>query len=58
MNKRNYLLELQCPRCGQQERIICAGKGQEVPHINCGECLWNDTEIVELAIVRCHVADA
>ena len=53
-----YTFELQCPRCGQQERIICAGKGQEVPHINCGECLWNDTEIVELAIVRCHVADA
>jgi len=51
----SYIFELKCPRCGKQEQIVCAGKDQEVPHLNCGDCLWNDTEIVELDIVHCTV---
>ena len=50
-----YTFELKCPRCGKQEQIICAGANQEVPHLKCGDCLWNDTEIVEFGIVSVEV---
>jgi hypothetical protein len=50
-----YIFELACPRCGKKERIICAGADQECPHVNCGDCLWNDVEIVELKIISIGV---
>ena len=50
-----YVFELKCPRCGKQEQIICTGSGQEVPHVNCGDCLWNDVEVVELTIAQVSV---
>jgi transcription elongation factor Elf1 len=52
-----YTFELKCPRCGKQEQIICAGKGQGVPHLKCSYCLYNDVEIVELDIVSVEVTD-
>jgi hypothetical protein len=48
-----YTVELKCPHCGQQSQIVCVD--QEVPHVNCGNCLANKLEIVELTIIRVEV---
>ena len=33
-----------CPRCKRWSEVESA----TVPHVNCGDCLMNDVEIVEL----------
>jgi Zn ribbon nucleic-acid-binding protein len=52
-----YIFELRCPRCDASEQLICTGKDQEVPHVNCGNCLWSNVEIVELKIISVEVSN-
>lgn len=39
----------QCPRCGNRDEICCEGHDAP-PLLKCGECLWNDTEVVALKV--------
>jgi len=52
MSGRSYTFELECPRC---KRESVSGSSKVPSRINCGDCLFNDTEIVELTIVRVTV---
>lgn len=45
-----YLFQLSCPRCKRQSDIAC--DTQTAPEVNCGECLFNDVEIVRLTVLR------
>jgi hypothetical protein len=45
-----YHFELVCPRCNKQSETI-ADLLLPAPHVNCGDCLMNDVEIVEMKVV-------
>ncbi len=49
MRSRLYLY---CPKCGNRSQTIHED-GKEL-HINCGDCLMNDIEVVELIAERVH----
>ena len=56
-----YTFDLECPRCHRDSTLTLGGldkKPDPPPVVNCGECLWSDTEVVELTIVRCTVEAA
>jgi hypothetical protein len=57
MTKRNYVFLLECPRC-KRTSSYGTSKHQETPHLNCGDCLLNDMEVVELKIISCKVVTA
>ena len=46
-----YVFELKCPRCKRDSEITFT-KHEPLPVVNCGECLFNDVEVVELTVVR------
>ena len=39
----------ECPRCGKVDEMTCEGHA-DPPKLKCGDCLWNDTEIVGLKV--------
>jgi hypothetical protein len=41
---------LQCPKCGKDGGLVTYPETKP-PHVNCGDCLMNNVEIVELEIV-------
>jgi hypothetical protein len=45
------VFDVYCPRCDKHEEIV----GSEAePHVNCGDCLVNDVEVVPMrAVERC-----
>jgi hypothetical protein len=45
-----YRFTLVCPRCNKTSEII-AGTRNHQPHVNCGDCLMNDVEIVEFKVL-------
>lgn len=45
--KFNFL----CPRCNKQSEVT---SDDYKPRVNCGDCLMNDVEIVEMTIVRIY----
>ena len=53
---RHYVFDLECPRCGKASRTS-GTKENPPPRVNCGDCLMDETEIVEFKIVRVHVFD-
>ena len=56
-----YNFELKCPRCNKDSTMtltkVAKDNVAEYPRVNCGDCLYNDIEVVELTIVRVHVSD-
>ncbi len=54
MTKRSYVFWLECPRC-KRTSSYGSNKHQETPHLDCGDCLMNDMEVIELKIVKCKV---
>lgn len=44
-----FRFSLVCPSCNKSSSHI--GRGRANPRINCGECLMNKTEVVELKVV-------
>jgi hypothetical protein len=48
---RRYHFDLVCPRCGHQSPHEAASTAY--PHVNCGDCLMDHTEVVEM---RVHLA--
>ena len=39
----------ECPRCGKVDETTCEGH-DKVPELKCGDCLFNDTEVVALKV--------
>jgi ribosomal protein S27AE len=52
--KRHYVLELKCPRCGDV-KSVSTDNVNPPPRYNCGSCLLEDVEVIELAIVNATV---
>jgi transcription elongation factor Elf1 len=50
----SYTFELKCPRCKKESSIEIDKSTVDAP-INCGDCLMNDVEIVEMTIVRVEI---
>ncbi len=50
-----YTFDLVCPRCGKESQTTTETKVPP-PRVNCGDCLMNDTEVVEFKIVRVMIA--
>jgi ribosomal protein S27AE len=45
-----YVFKLVCPRCG---KLSCIGAfDPEPPRVNCGDCLMNDIEVVQLDVAK------
>jgi len=49
-----YLLDLECPRCGAISNTVV---DKTAPVINCGECLLDGVEVVELKVTKVTVVD-
>jgi len=56
VSKRRYIFDLVCPRCKAENQITLAMAEIDTP-INCGECLYNDVEIVGMTIIRTTVEE-
>jgi len=54
MTERTYRFDLVCPRCGKLSETVGDRKAPP-PRLNCGDCLINDVEIVELKVVAVEV---
>jgi len=48
-----YHFELICPRCNKTSSTRTTWRIPP-PHVNCGDCLMNDVEIVEMKVVAVH----
>lgn len=46
-----YQLKTECPKCGKTGE---ASHASAAPTINCGDCLMDRTDIVELLITEAH----
>ena len=44
-----HYFKTECPRCGKIDETCCEGH-TDPPEIKCGECLFNDIEVVALKI--------
>jgi hypothetical protein len=53
-NKMRYKFDLVCPRCGKTSDAVADKRALVV---SCGDCLMDDTEVVEMKIVRVTVID-
>ncbi len=51
MSKPLYWFDLECPRCGKLSAITSDTR-EHSPRVNCGDCLFDAVEIVELKVVR------
>ncbi len=51
MSKPLYFFDLECPRCNKTT-VTWSSKREPSPHVNCGDCLMDDCEIVEFKVVR------
>jgi hypothetical protein len=49
MTKRLYRFNTECPRCGKTDEMVCEGHNK-VPELKCGDCLFNDVEVVTLKV--------
>lgn len=49
-----YKFDLVCPRCGKTSDAVADKRALAV---SCGDCLMDDTEVVEMKIVRVTVID-
>jgi hypothetical protein len=53
MLKHRYKTE--CPRCGKLDEMVLEGRHDAtVPRVNCGDCLFNNTEVVALRVTPLH----
>ena len=48
-----WIFELLCPRCGKEEQLTT--ENNDLPTVNCGDCLMNDMEITEFKVVKATV---
>lgn len=46
-----YHFDLVCPRCDKASTTVAA-KRIPPPHVNCGDCLMDRVEIIEMKVVR------
>ena len=47
-----WLFDLYCPRCGKvSEKVVRVEQYSPPLHVNCGDCLMNDVEIVEMKVL-------
>lgn len=46
-----YRFHLVCPRCNKTSETV-SDKRVPSPKVNCGDCLFDDTEIVEFKVVK------
>jgi hypothetical protein len=44
-----HYFRTECPRCGKIDEISCEGHANP-PALKCGDCLFNDVEIVKLMV--------
>jgi len=51
-----YHFDLICPRCGKQSETD-GTKKVPPPIVNCGDCLMDDVQIIEMKVVRCTIVD-
>lgn len=56
MSERTYTFEFVCPRCGK-DGVANGTREEPPPKANCGDCLFNDTEIAEMIPTRVWVND-
>jgi hypothetical protein len=54
-NRFNYRFDLVCPRCGKDSDYVSDNK--LYPVVNCGDCLMDAVEIVEMKTVKVTVED-
>ena len=45
-----FKFTLVCPRCGKGSETVKSGRDN--PRVNCGDCLFEAVEIVELKVVK------
>lgn len=46
-----FHFNLVCPRCGKVSETTAEFRAPS-PHVNCGDCLMDDVEVVEFKVVR------
>jgi hypothetical protein len=44
-----HYFRTECPRCGKIDETCCEGHA-DVPELKCGDCLFNDVEVVALKV--------
>jgi len=49
-----YRFDLVCPRCNKTSETVCDNRSPS-PHVNCGNCLFINLEVVEMKVVRVEV---
>lgn len=49
-----YTFDMKCPRCNKWSEMVTQNR-EPPPHVNCGDCLMDDVEVVELKIVKVTV---
>jgi hypothetical protein len=46
-----YRFKTECPRCGKTDEMVLEGRHDNtVPTVSCGDCLFNDVEMVVLKV--------
>lgn len=45
------LFHLVCPRCNNESTVVGEDKWKN-PRVNCGDCLMNDVEVVEMKVIH------
>jgi hypothetical protein len=53
-SRRSYHFDLTCPRCGKISETVSDHRVPP-PRVNCGDCLINDREIVEMKVTRVEI---
>jgi hypothetical protein len=53
---RGYLFDLVCPRCSRTSRAMQTTRAPS-PHMQCGDCLMDDVEVVEFKVVKVEKID-
>jgi hypothetical protein len=58
MTDHCYRFWLVCPRCGKESETVSDDRHTPPPVVNCGDCLMDDVEVVEMKVVQVDVIDA
>jgi len=46
-----FRFDLVCPSCGKQSETV-SDQRMPSPHVNCGDCLMEACDVVEMKVVR------
>ena len=52
--RRSYHFDLVCPKCGKESDTVSDHRVPP-PRVNCGDCLVNDLDVVEMKVTKVEV---